>query len=181
MAVNRVEELLHRVSHALDQAGVPYAVIGGNAVAAWVATVDEGAVRATRNVDILLRREDLDRAAKALAKVELDQHEVLGVTMFLDRQNPSPKTGAHVIFAAEKVRETSNHPSPDVDDVVQAVAGFKVAALGALLQMKLEAFRDVDRVHIRDLLALNLVTEEIRGALSEDHLAKLRAIESKPE
>ena len=94
MAVNRVEELLHKVSGALDQAGVPYAVIGGNAVAAWVATVDEGAVRATKDVDILLRRADLDHAAKALAKVELDQHEVLGVTMFLDRKNPSPKTGA---------------------------------------------------------------------------------------
>ena len=33
---------------SLDGAGVPYAVAGGNAVAEWVARVDEGAVRNTR-------------------------------------------------------------------------------------------------------------------------------------
>jgi hypothetical protein len=35
-------------------------VAGGNAVAAWVATVDPSAVRNTQDVDILLRRADLD-------------------------------------------------------------------------------------------------------------------------
>ena len=43
----------------LEEAGVPYAVIGGNAVAAWVSRVDKAAVRNTQDVDILLRREEL--------------------------------------------------------------------------------------------------------------------------
>ena len=63
LAVNRVERLLRKVAGALDAAGVPYAVVGGNAVAAWVMTVDEGAVRATKDVDILLRRADLPNPA----------------------------------------------------------------------------------------------------------------------
>jgi hypothetical protein len=54
-AAEKVRERLNRTCHALESAGIPYAIIGGNAVAAWVATIDDGAVRNTRDVDILLR------------------------------------------------------------------------------------------------------------------------------
>lgn len=67
-AMEKVRERLERACRALNEANVPYAVIGGNAVAAWVATRDEGAIRNTQDVDILLRREDADRATEALAK-----------------------------------------------------------------------------------------------------------------
>jgi hypothetical protein len=60
LAVERVRERLLRATSALESAGVPYAVAGGNAVAAWVATVDPSAVRNTQDVDNLLRRADLD-------------------------------------------------------------------------------------------------------------------------
>jgi hypothetical protein len=39
-AVANVRERLLRATAALNAVGVPYAVIGGNAVASWVATVD---------------------------------------------------------------------------------------------------------------------------------------------
>ena len=68
LAVQHVERLLRRVSKALDGAGVPYAIIGGNVVAAWVANVDAGAVRATKDVDILLRRSDLRRRRCSLGR-----------------------------------------------------------------------------------------------------------------
>ena len=42
-AVEMVRERLLRSTAALEAAGVPYAVIGGNAVAAWVSKVDPGA------------------------------------------------------------------------------------------------------------------------------------------
>ena len=57
-AVEKIQERLERTAKALEQAGVPYAIIGGNAVRAWVAQADEAAVRTTRDVDILLRRSD---------------------------------------------------------------------------------------------------------------------------
>lgn len=66
MAVDRVERRLRRVTAALDQAGIPYAVIGGNAVAAWVGRVDPGATRATKDVDLLVRKEDADRITKVM-------------------------------------------------------------------------------------------------------------------
>ena len=47
-AVEKVKDRLLRATAALEKAGVPYAVVGGNAVAAWVARVDEAAVRNTQ-------------------------------------------------------------------------------------------------------------------------------------
>lgn len=48
-AVEKVRERLLRAAAALEAAGVPYAATGGNAVAGWVSTVDEAAVRNTRS------------------------------------------------------------------------------------------------------------------------------------
>lgn len=52
-AVEKVRSRLLRAAAALEAAGVPYAVVDGNAVAAWVSRVDESAVRNTQDVDLL--------------------------------------------------------------------------------------------------------------------------------
>ncbi|KKL09620.1 hypothetical protein LCGC14_2564030, partial [marine sediment metagenome] len=67
-AVEKVRERLLRAASALEKADIPYAVAGGNAVAAWVSRVDEAAVRNTQDVDILLRRTDLEAAKIAMAE-----------------------------------------------------------------------------------------------------------------
>lgn len=66
MAVDRVERLLRKTADALNNAGIPYAIVGGNAVAIWVGTVDPEAVRTTKDVDLLVNRADLDRITDAL-------------------------------------------------------------------------------------------------------------------
>src|SRR6478609_11536436 len=76
-AVAKVRERLLRATAALNQAGVPYAVVGGNAVASWVATVDEGAVRNTRDVDLLVRRGDLPAITAALEQAGFVSGELL--------------------------------------------------------------------------------------------------------
>src|SRR5207249_8900004 len=83
-AVEKVRDRLRRASAALEKAGVPYAVVGGNAVAAWVSKVDEAAVRNTQDVDILIRRADLDAATKALAEAGFVRRHVAGIDLFLD-------------------------------------------------------------------------------------------------
>jgi hypothetical protein len=50
-AVELVRQRLVRAATALGGAGVQYAVAGGNAVAAWVATVDRAGVRNTQDVE----------------------------------------------------------------------------------------------------------------------------------
>src|SRR5262245_52924668 len=95
-AIEAVERRLRRVTAILDAAAVPYAVIGGNAVAAWVASVDPGATRATKDVDILLRREDLPLARAALEAAGFIFHETMGVPMFIDGPKGSARDGVHI-------------------------------------------------------------------------------------
>src|SRR2546425_5805510 len=83
-AVAKVRERLLRATAALNQIGVPYAVVGGNAVASWVATVDEGAVRNTRDIDLLVRRSDLPEITAALEGAGFVAGNVLDVVMFRD-------------------------------------------------------------------------------------------------
>src|SRR5713101_6774554 len=81
-AVAKVRDRLIRATAALNQAGVAYAVVGGNAVASWVATIDEGAVRNTRDIDLLVRRSDLPAITAAMEQAGFVRDELLDVAMF---------------------------------------------------------------------------------------------------
>src|SRR5436190_17849051 len=110
-AVQKIQERLERTAATLEQAGVPYAIIGGNAVRAWVAQADEAAVRTTRDVDI--------------------QHH-------------------------------------------------RILRLDALVRMKLTAFRDKDRMHLRDMIDVALVDESWCGRLPPELAARLKEILENP-
>src|SRR5271157_3611480 len=104
MAAERVKERLRRATKALDSAGVPYAVVGGNAVAEWVARIDDEAVRNTRDVDILVRRADFAAARTALETAGFVYHYLMDVDVFIDGPQGKPSGGVHLFFAGEKVR-----------------------------------------------------------------------------
>ncbi len=156
MAAEKVKERLRRSTRALDAAGVPYAVIGGNAVAEWVARVDEDAVRNTKDVDILVRRADFPAVRAALEAVGFIYHHVWGVDAFIDGPQGKPSGGIHLLFAGEKVKPNDAVILPEIDESERA-AEFQVINLGALLTMKLIAWRDKDRTHIRDILGVGLI------------------------
>lgn len=155
-AVEKIQERLERTATALENAGIPYAIIGGNAVRAWVAQADEAAVRTTRDVDILLRRTDLPAAKTALEAVGFVYRHVRGVDMFLDGPGAKARDAVHVIFAGEKVREEDAVPAPEIAEVEQ-IDRHNVLRLDSLVRMKLTAFRDKDRMHLRDMLDVELI------------------------
>ena len=155
-AVERVRDRLLRSTAALEAAGIPYAVIGGNAVMAWVGQVDESAVRFTQDVNIVLRREDLGRAAAALSKVGFLHRHAAGLEMFLDGPEAKARDAVHVIFAGEKVRQDYVAAVPDTAESVSFKA-YRVLSLEALVRMKLTSNRDKDKMHVRDMLAIGLI------------------------
>src|ERR1043166_9168656 len=161
-AVEKVRERMLRAARALEKANVPYAVAGGNAVAAWVSRVDETAVRNTRDVDILLRRSDLAAARQALEAAGFVYRRLsrLGTAgnleLFLDGPKGSARDAVHIVFAQEKVKADSPAPSPDVTQSKPGDA-FRLVTLDALVQMKLTAFRDKDRTHLRDLIDVGTI------------------------
>jgi hypothetical protein len=173
MALDKVTERLERVTGALEQAGVPFALVGGQAVALWVATKDPAAVRTTKDVDILLRREDLSRARAAALNIDLDYFEVIGVGMFLERADPNPRHGVHLIWAGEKVRSENLLPAPTIDQRDTLEAGKPVVSMPALVTMKLVANRDQDRVHLRDLIDVGLVSRDILAGLPAELAERL--------
>src|SRR6185437_12971990 len=113
-AVEKVRDRLLRAAKALGDAGVPYAVAGGNAVAAWVSRIDEAAVRNTQDVDILLRRADLDRAIAAMSAAGFVYRHAASIDMFLDGPEAKARDAVHLVFASEKVRPDYPTTAPDV-------------------------------------------------------------------
>jgi hypothetical protein len=156
MAAEKVKERLRRAIKALDGAGVPYAVAGGNAVAEWVARIDDEAVRNTRDVDLLLRRADFAAARTALEAAGFIYHHLLDVEVFVDGPQGKPSGGVHILFAGEKVREEDEHPCPELGESERA-AEFQVVTLLALVRMKLMSWRDKDRTHLRDMINVGLI------------------------
>ena len=156
MAAEKVKERLRRATRALDAAGVPYAVAGDNAVAEWVGRIDEDAVRTTRDVDLLVRRTDLAAARAALEAVGFVYHHLLDIDLFIDGPQGKPSGGVHLLFAGEKVRPDDDYTLPDLDESERAVE-FQVANLESLVRMKLIAWRDKDRTHLRDMIGVGLL------------------------
>jgi hypothetical protein len=180
-AVEKVRERLQTAVAALEAGGVPYAVIGGNAVANWVARVDEEAVRNTRDVDILIRRADLPAAIKAMDTVGWDYANVNEVDLFVERPNGKPSAGIHLIFANEKVRDSDPVETPDVTDSELAVTGYRVVSLEGLVRMKLVAYRRKDQVHLQDLTRLGLIDATWPDRFPQVLADRLREILADPD
>lgn len=155
-AVEMVRERLLRATKALEAGRVPYAVIGENAVAVWVARVDIAAVRNTADVDILIARGDLDRAKAALTAVGFIYHDTLDVHMFLDGPQASPRDAVHILFAEGKVQANYVSTTPSISES-EVGEQFRVLNLDALVRMKLTSFRLKDQVHLQDMIGVGLI------------------------
>jgi len=174
-AVDAVRERACRITAALDRAGILHTVVNGNAVAAWVARVDVEAVRNTKDVDLLVRREDFDRVIEAAESVGFVHQKVAGGDLFLDGPTGSVRSAIHVIFAREKVRPGHLLPAPDVTES-EPGPEFTIAALDALVRMKLTSFRLQDKLHLLDLLDVGLIDASWCDRVPSALAARLREV-----
>jgi hypothetical protein len=179
-AVEKVRERLLRATSALEAAGVPYAVVGGNAVAAHVSRVDEAAVRNTQDVDLLLRRADLGAAAAALAPAGFVYRHAASIDMFLDGPDAKARDAIHIVFAGENIRPEYLLPAPDVEEVEATPVG-RVLTLPALVRMKLTSYRRKDQVHISDLIDVGLLEPDWFQGLPPELVARLQHLIDTPE
>lgn len=179
-AVDKVKDRLRRVTRALGKSQIPYAVVGGNAVQHWVAQVDESVVRNTRDVDIILNESDLDRAIVALESEGFIYRRSASVTMFLDGPDAKARDAVHVVFAGRKVREEYPEPVPEID-VYELIEETRILPLNALVRMKLTSFRDKDRVHLRDMIAVGLIDDAWLDRLPVSLQARLEELLNDPD
>lgn len=185
--IEKVRDRLRRATQALAGAGIDYAVIGGNAVAAWVSRVDDSVVRATRDVDLLVRRDDMG-AIKEVMEAKGFIHRSVSIQggkgrieMFLDGPGAKARDGVHLIFAGEKFGSNSLEASPDVGQVDASSTEFRLLDLGALVTMKLTAYRDKDRVHLRDMIEIGQVDHSWLGRVPASLRDRLQALLDDPD
>jgi hypothetical protein len=179
-AVEKVQERLERTATTLEQAGIPYAIIGGNAVRAWVAQADEAAVRTTRDVDILLRRADWPAAVAAMQAAGFIYRHVKSIDMFLDGPGAKARDAVHVLFAGEKVRPEDPVPTPDVAES-EVIERHRTLRLDALVRMKLTSFRRKDQMHLLDMIDVELLDASWLGRLTPELASRLQELLDNPD
>ena len=179
-AVAMVKERLKRSVSALEAAGVPYAVVGGHAVAAWVSQIDPAAVRTTVDVDILIARVDFDRAKAALEAVGFVHSFTFGIDIFVDGPNGKAREAVHIIFAGERVKPGDSVPAPDLS-ATAAFEGYKIVEFDRLLVMKLTAFRLKDRVHLLDMIDVGLIDAATLDRLPPELRPRLEQLLNNPD
>jgi hypothetical protein len=179
-AVEKVQERLERTATVLEQAGIPYAIVGGHAVRAWVAQADEAAVRTTRDVDILVRRADFPAAVTAMQAAGFIYRHAKGIDMFLDGPGAKARDAVHVIFAGEKVHPNDPVPAPDVYES-EDIQKHRTLRLEALVRMKLTSFRRKDQMHLIDMIDVALVDQSWLDRLPPVLAPRLKELLDNPE
>jgi hypothetical protein len=179
-AVEKVRERLLKSTAALERAEIPYAVVGGNAVAAWVARVDEAAVRNTRDVNLLVRRDDFPAIRVALESEGFVYGHARGIDMFLDGPGAKARDAVHLLFAAEKVRQEDALPVADLHEV-ERFEQFNVVPFEALVRMKLTSYRLKDQVHLQDMISVEMIDETWPARLPAPLDERLQALLDDPD
>lgn len=176
---DEAERRLQRITGALARAAVPYALVGGQAVAIWMRTKASTAQHTNGRLDLLLRRKDLQRvqAAAATEQFQYFPHlEIVGAGTLLDATHPNPRNAVTLLWAGEKVRPHHVLPAPQIEERLPLEPDKQVVSLAGLVRMKLNAFRDQDRLHLRDMIDIGLVGREQMAGLPAELAGRFDAL-----
>jgi hypothetical protein len=176
--VEQLFDLAGRVEAAFAAAGLEYRVVGGLAVYLYVEEAELDAGRLTRDIDIAVRRDDLDRIARAVEPFGMQYRHVAGVDMLVQAGAPSARRAVHLIFAREKVKANYPEAVPPIGPY-RTIQGVRLIPLADLVRMKLTSFRSKDETHLKDLDEAGLITPEIEAGLSEMLRARLAQVRAR--
>jgi len=179
-AMWKVRDRLMRAVNALECAGVPYAVVGGNAVMAQVEQIDESVVRATQDVDLLVRPDDYEEVKRALTAAGFIHRYSAGLEIFLDGEAAKARDAVRVLFAGRRVRADHVAPAPDVSEA-SAFKGFRVIDLEPLVRMKLTSFRRKDQVHLLDMIGIGMLDASWLDRLEPELAGRLQELLDDPD
>jgi hypothetical protein len=142
--------ILHKIADTLTSELIPYEVIGGLAVLIHVEEVNPEFTALTRDVDLMVRRSDLERI----------------------------KIAVRLIFSGERVRPDYRAPTPPIEPESKNIHGKEIMVIPVadLVRMKLTANRDKDRAHIRSLDACGLISHDIENGLTPELLSRLEHV-----
>jgi hypothetical protein len=108
--VERPLELATTLEKAFSAAAIEYRIVGGLAVYLYVEQADPDAGRLTRDIDLVVRRQDLPRIADAVKPFGLEYRHLAGGDMLVEREVPSGRRAVHLVVEGEKVRPEYEQP-----------------------------------------------------------------------
>jgi hypothetical protein len=170
--------ILHKITDCLVSEQIPHEVIGGLAVLIHVEEANPELTSLTRDVDLMVRREDLERIKLAAASSGFRFRHSAGVDMLIHGEAESAKNAVHLIFSGEKVRPHYFVAAPTIAPERKQIHGKEVMVIpvAELVRMKLTSNRDKDRVHIRSMDAAGLISPEVEKRLMPELAARLTDI-----
>jgi hypothetical protein len=170
-------EILHKVADMFRAEEIPYEIIGGMAVAAQIERVDRDQVMLTRDVDLMIDRSDFERVKEAAPRHGFHYRHAAGLDMLLHGDEKKAIRGVHILFSREKVRPDQT-PNPPLTPERITIYGKEVSVIPVadLVRMKLNSYRDKDRVHVRAMDAVGLITPDVERALPADLHSRLQHI-----
>jgi hypothetical protein len=171
---------LERIAKPLTAEKIPYELIGGGAVMVQVHRVEPSAVRNTKDIDIMVHRSDLQRIKEVAQCHGFTFRHAASLDMLLPHGETQARNAVHLVFSGEKVRPNQAVANPPIRPEQLSIHGVEVAVIPVvdLVQMKLSNNRDIDRVHVRDLDSVGLITPEVETTLEPVLRVRLDEIRS---
>ena len=175
--LERLFKLADLIEKIFASAGLEYRVVGGLATYQYVEEAAPDAGRLTRDIDILVRREDLEKIAKAAEPFGFRYRHAAGLDMLLPVEEPLARRAVHLVLAGEKVHREDVEATPQLGPA-KVIKGMRLIPLPELVRMKLTSFRLKDQMHLKDLEEAGLLPPEIEAGLPpilRERLAQVRA------
>lgn len=93
---------------------VEFKIVGGHAVRAWVAQVDEAALRTAQDVDILVRPNDFPAMMDAMIAAGFHHRKTRALDMFVEHPDASARDAVHVVLVG-RIERAGDNPNPDIE------------------------------------------------------------------
>jgi hypothetical protein len=174
--VEQIFDVLSRLAQALAEAEIQYRLVGGLAAFLHVHERDPLAARLTRDLDVAVDRRDLNAIVEAVRPLGFEHRHAAGVDLLVDARQPKARSAVHLVFVREKVRPEYAEPVPDFSPPVRTSEGVLLAPVADLVRMKLTSFWLKDRVHVKDMDSVGLITPDIEEGLSDVLRKRLREV-----
>ncbi len=172
--------VLHRIAGALKAEGIAYELVGGLAAFVHVEEASPEHATLTRDVDLMVKRGDLERIQEVAARNGFRFRHTAGVDMLIYGPTESARNAVHLVFEGERVRPAQVIPNPHIAPVVKRVldGDVMVIPVADLLRMKLSSYRLKDQVHVKAMDAAGLITAEVEAGLEGELARRLAEVRS---
>ena len=159
---------LERLLKVLQDADVNFEVVGGVAINAHILPLHRSRSFVTRDIDVLVRRNDLDRVAKAAEPLGYRARKMMGGYALI-RPEQDLAEAVHLLFVGEKSKSNQPFPHPELRPEEKHLFGLSVpvAPLADLLHMKLNSLRPKDLIHLETLDDAGLITPALERGLPQ--------------